>query len=109
MIGLIRTLAAPLMGIACMATAQTGSAPTTAPTSFPSKPVWIVTGPAGSGPDILSRILAQKLSEEWRQPVMIDNRVGAMGNIGARLVATSPADGHMLFVGTAAYSISANM
>lgn len=80
-----------------------------APTPFPTKQVWIVTGAAGSGPDILGRILAQKLAEEWKQPVLVDNRVGAMGKIGARLVATSAPDGHMLFLGTAAYPISAHL
>ena len=59
---------------------------------FPAKPARIVVpiGP-GSSMDIIARVLAQKLNESWEQPVIVDNRAGAGGNIGADLVAKSPA------------------
>ncbi|MBO0742042.1 MAG: tripartite tricarboxylate transporter substrate binding protein, partial [Hyphomicrobiaceae bacterium] len=56
----------------------------------------IVPFPAGGTADALPRIVAEKLAEEWRQPVIIDNRAGAGGNIGAEAVASSPADGYVL-------------
>lgn len=98
-----------IKGVALALSLLTCAAGTWAQSAYPTKPVWIVTGGAGSGPDILARILAQKLGEEWKQQVLVDNRAGAMGKVGARLVATSPADGYMLFLGTAAYPISAHI
>lgn len=78
--------------------------------TFPAKPVRLVCGgPPGSGPDILARMLAQKLSEIWKQPVVVENRAGAMGRIGAQHVATSPADGYTLLVDTVAFTISASL
>ena len=65
--------------------------------SYPTRLVrMIVPFPAGGTADALPRIIAEKLAEEWRQPVIIDNRAGAGGNIGAEVVASSPADGYVL-------------
>lgn len=62
---------------------------------FPARPVRIIlTAPPGTTPDITARLLATKLSEVWRQPVVVDNRVGAGGTIGADAAAKSPADGY---------------
>ena len=62
--------------------------------SYPSKPLrLIVPYPPGGPLDIMARAIGQKLSEAWGQPVVVDNRAGAGGNIGAELVAKSPADG----------------
>ena len=59
--------------------------------SYPNRPVrMIVPFPAGGTADVLPRIVAEKLAEQWRQPVIIDNRAGAGGNIGAEAVASSP-------------------
>ena len=64
---------------------------------YPNRPVrMIVPFPAGGTADVLARIVAEKLAEQWRQPVIIDNRAGAGGNIGAEAVASSPPDGYML-------------
>jgi tripartite-type tricarboxylate transporter receptor subunit TctC len=62
---------------------------------WPSKPVRIVVNfPPGGAADVLARALGQDLAESLKQPFVIDNRPGANGNIGADLVAKSPADGH---------------
>jgi tripartite-type tricarboxylate transporter receptor subunit TctC len=66
---------------------------------FPSKPVTIVVPfPAGGSMDALARIAGQKLSAEWGQPVLVDNRAGAGGMIGAQRVKSSPPDGHTLLL-----------
>ena len=65
--------------------------------SYPSQAIKIVVPfPAGGTADTLPRIIADKLSGLWKQPVVIINRTGAGGNIGAEMVATSPADGYTL-------------
>ena len=58
----------------------------------------VVPTPAGSGPDVLARIIGQKLSQRIGQPVVVDNKAGASGNIGANAVARSAADGYTLMV-----------
>jgi tripartite-type tricarboxylate transporter receptor subunit TctC len=69
--------------------------------TYPSKPIkLIVPFPAAGTTDILARVVAQKLTEAWGQPVIVDNRPGAAGNIGADLVAKSPADGYTVLMGT---------
>jgi len=65
--------------------------------SYPSRPVRIVVPfPAGGPTDILSRIVAQRMSESWNQPVVIENRPGANTGIGAQIVARSAPDGYTL-------------
>lgn len=65
--------------------------------SYPGKPIrMIVNFPPGGTVDVLTRIVAQKLTEKWGQPVVVDNRAGAGGNIGAQAVATAAADGYTL-------------
>src|SRR5438876_4779844 len=64
---------------------------------WPAKPVRIVVPfPAGGSADLMPRIVAEKLSEKWGQPVIVDNRPGAAGNIGADAVFRSDADGYTL-------------
>jgi tripartite-type tricarboxylate transporter receptor subunit TctC len=68
--------------------------------SYPSKPIRLVVPfPAGGSLDVVARAIGQKLSEAWGQPVVIDNRPGAGGNIGADLVAKSPPDGYTILEG----------
>ena len=63
--------------------------------SFPTKPIKIIVPyPPGGTSDILARAVGQKLSEAWGQPVLVENKPGATGNIGADFVAKSPPDGY---------------
>jgi tripartite-type tricarboxylate transporter receptor subunit TctC len=74
---------------------------------FPVKPARIVVPiGAGSSMDIVGRVLAQKLTEVWGQPVIVDNRAGAGGNIGADMVAKSPADGYTVLFASSSFSIA---
>ena len=83
------SMALAAMLAAGAAAAQTGDA------SWPDRPIrLIVPFPAGSSTDIISRILAQRLGARLGQQVVIDNRVGASGNIGADAVAKAAPDGY---------------
>src|SRR5690606_33276963 len=75
---------------------------------FPHKPVRIIVPfSAGGATDIVARMVGQKLTEIWGQTMVIDNRVGASGNIGADLVAKSPADGYTILM-TSGSIVTAN-
>ena len=68
---------------------------------YPQKPIRIVVGvPPGGATDIVARLVGQKIGEQVAQPVVIDNRGGAGGNIGAELVAKATPDGYTLFLAT---------
>ena len=70
---------------------------------YPTKPIrMVVPYPAGGGSDLLSRPVAQKLSEKFRQSVVVDNRGGATGMIGTDIAAKSSADGYTLLLGSVA-------
>lgn len=73
------------------------AAQTDATASYPSKPIrMIVNFPPGGTVDVLTRTVGQKLSDKWGQPVVVDNRAGAGGNIGAQAVASADPDGYTL-------------
>lgn len=75
---------------------------------FPNKPVRVIVPfSAGGATDIVTRVVAQKLTEIWGQTIVVDNRAGAGGNIGAELSAKSPADGYTLFM-TSGSIVTAN-
>ena len=77
---------------------------------YPSKPVRLVVPfPAGGTVDLMARYFGQKLTDTWKQQVIVENRAGAGGNIGANLVAKSAPDAHTLLLSTAALAISAAM
>ena len=84
-------------------------AESTAAQGYPVKPIrFVVPYAPGGNTDILSRLLGQKLNEAWRQQVIIDNRPGAAGTVGAELVARAPADGYTLIMGSFGNIIVAN-
>ncbi|MDN8613273.1 tripartite tricarboxylate transporter substrate binding protein [Variovorax ginsengisoli] len=69
--------------------------------AFPSKPITIIVPfSAGGTTDILARVVGLYMSRDLGQPVVVDNRAGAGGNIGGQAAARSPADGYTLFMGT---------
>src|SRR5215472_176364 len=73
------------------------AAPAYAQTNYPQKPVrLIVPFPAGGTNDALCRIVGEKLSGTWNQPVIVDNKPGAGGNIGADVVYRADPDGYTL-------------
>ena len=93
--------AAVLVGAVAIGAANSAAQPRPAGIAgFPERPVkMIVPAPAGSGPDALGRLLAQKLSDTWGQPVVIENVLGAGGNLGHERGAKAPADGHTMLMG----------
>ena len=77
---------------------------------FRPKPVTIVVPyPAGGSSDATSRALAQKLSETWGQPVLVDNRPGAATMIGTQHVAKAPADGHTILFVTDSFAVNPSL
>jgi tripartite-type tricarboxylate transporter receptor subunit TctC len=66
--------------------------------SYPAKPVrYVVPFPAGASPDIVARLITERFSRMWGQQVLVENRAGAGGTVGAAFAARSPADGYTLF------------
>jgi tripartite-type tricarboxylate transporter receptor subunit TctC len=77
---------------------------------YPTRPVHIVTGyPAGTPPDIVARLIAQRLSGRLGQQFIIDNRPGAASNIGTEIVAHSPPDGYTLLITVSTNAVNATL
>src|SRR6186713_3412812 len=75
--------------------------------AWPAKPIKIVVAyPPGGPNDLSARTVGQRLAEALGQPVIIENRAGAAGNIGSQYVATSPPDGYTLLNGASALTIA---
>jgi len=74
-------------------------APAQAAESWPNRPVRLITGSPGSTSDITARFIGQRLGDRWGQQVVVDNRPGAGGIIGAEIAARSAPDGYTLFNG----------
>jgi tripartite-type tricarboxylate transporter receptor subunit TctC len=75
--------------------------------TWPARPVRVVVAFSPGGvTDIIARTMAPKLSEMWGQPVVVENRAGAGGSVGAVVVARAPADGYMLLVHSSGYALN---
>jgi tripartite-type tricarboxylate transporter receptor subunit TctC len=95
--GLERAVQLGLLGLAVTLT------PTIAQTDYPNKPLKIIVGfPPGQATDVIARLLAEKLSAALGQPVIIDNKPGQGGSIGAAAAAKAPADGYTLLLSATA-------
>src|SRR6187397_2247961 len=82
--------------LGCLLTSQAALAQ-----SYPSRPITIVIGyTPGAVSDLAARTIADGLHQAWGQPVIVDNRPGSGGNIGAAFVSRAPADGYTLMIGT---------
>jgi tripartite-type tricarboxylate transporter receptor subunit TctC len=85
--------------------------PRRARAAWPDRPVRLVAPfPAGSGTDMLARMLAEPLSERFGQPVVVENRPGGNGVVGSAAVASAATDGHtLLMLGTSAAAINPHL
>lgn len=99
-----------LLAFAVLAVLLNASPPALA-ADYPEKPIRVIVPYApGGASDILARVIGQKLSESLKQPVVIENRAGAGGTIGADQVAKAPADGHtLLLADVGVYTISPSL
>lgn len=105
-LSVVRSLASLLFVAGSLATVP-GRAEASIASTFPQKPIRIVvTFPAGGGTDSLARLLGADISKSLGQPVVVDNRPGASGNIGAEFVAKSPADGYTLLIVNSSFAIN---
>ena len=100
-------LFSPAVVVGC---ALSAAAPAALGQAYPTKPVRMIAASSpGSAVDIVARIVAQKLGEQLGQQVVVDNRAGAGGNLGAELAATAAPDGYTLFMGTPAHAINTGL
>src|SRR6187401_1395679 len=93
--------------IALLAIAHTGVAqPADVSAAYPAKPIRFIVGftPGGTS-DVVARLLSAKLAETWTQPLVVDNRPGAGGNLAVEIVARSAPDGYTLLCASSSFSI----
>ncbi|MBI3068235.1 MAG: tripartite tricarboxylate transporter substrate binding protein [Betaproteobacteria bacterium] len=105
-----RSLRAAFVVLACLATlTHAAQTPGSGGERYPNKPIRLIVGfAAGGGTDLLSRILAVKVTEALGQPVIVDNRPGAGGTIAAEIVARAAPDGYTLNAPTISYAVNAS-
>ncbi|MGE0799383.1 MAG: Bug family tripartite tricarboxylate transporter substrate binding protein [Lautropia sp.] len=107
-----RQLLARLGGIGAAATFGSSTALAQAPSSatYPERPVrLVIPWPPGGGTDIFGRALGERLGQRWGQPVIVENRAGAAGNIGAAAVAQMHGDAHTLMLATITLATSPSL
>jgi tripartite-type tricarboxylate transporter receptor subunit TctC len=83
---------------------------TAAPAQQPGRAITIlVPYTPGSGPDILARLIGEEMSARWSQPIIVDNKPGASGNMGTQLAARAAPDGHTILMTTSPFAINASL
>src|SRR5205085_1676418 len=98
-----------LRAVVCLCVAFAAGHATAAAATFPTKPVRFLVGYApGGGADVLTRVIARKLSEAWTQPVVVENRAGAGGTIAAATVVGAPPDGYTILMITSNHVVPSN-
>ena len=98
-----RWTAAPIMLVGALAAPAAALAQAPSGQAYPGKSIrFVLPFAAGSAVDALARFYGQKMSESWKQQVVVDNRTGANGIIGTEVAARSPADGYTLYLGNVA-------
>jgi tripartite-type tricarboxylate transporter receptor subunit TctC len=96
----MKTFLPALFGLLLVSSAAQGQ-------GYPAKPVRLVVPfAAGGAVDTVARVLGQKLTDSWKQPVLVDNRPGAGGNIAADAVAKAPADGYTYLITTHGFTLA---
>ena len=101
----MRWLAAAFVLLCTLAPAAAQSDAKDDAKDYPNRTIRIVVPfPAGGPADLAARIIAQKMSEDWGQPVVIENRGGGNTIIGAQVVAKAPADGYTLLMACLLYT-----
>lgn len=99
-----RALSIALLGVASVLAAEANAA------DYPTRPIrYVVAFAPGAINDIVARIVGQKLNEAWGQPVIVDNRPGAGGNVGAEVVAKATPDGYTILNISSAHTIAQSL
>ncbi len=88
-----------LLSVAAILCASCAGALAADEAAFPSKPIHMVVPTSGGTVDLIARYVAPKLSEAWKQPVVVETKAGASGNIAAAAVAKAPGDGYTILAG----------
>jgi tripartite-type tricarboxylate transporter receptor subunit TctC len=92
----------------CVMTALVGTS--VGAQSYPDKPVRFIVPYAPGGPtDIIARMFSEKLADLWKQPVVVENRAGASGNVGSAQVAKSAPDGYTVLINTSSMAVNASL
>ena len=99
---LLNSIVAFVAGLLCLAPACAQDV-----RNYPVKPVRVLTVGAGSQSDSLTRIVTNKLAEQWKQPVVVDNRPGAGGALSASIVAKAAPDGYTLLLQSSQFAVNA--
>ncbi|MBL8382790.1 MAG: tripartite tricarboxylate transporter substrate binding protein [Burkholderiales bacterium] len=111
--GALGRLAAAAASLAVPGLAATGATPAFAQAAggaWPSRPIRLIhPWAAGGGGDIVSRLLSERMQVELGQPVVVENRPGAGGNIGAQLAARQPADGYTIMTTAGGFAIAPSL